>query len=50
MVDTFGMLWFLGVGCTSSNPAQYKWRLAIDWEATIKKAMAVIIMLATERD
>ncbi len=40
-------LWFLVVGCTSR--AQCKRRLAIDWEATIKKAVAVIIMLATDK-
>ena len=27
-----------------------KWSLAIDWEATIKKAVTVIIMLATEQN
>ena len=40
----------LGVGCTSRAHTQYKWRLAIDWEATIKKAVTVIIMLATEQN
>ena len=41
---------FQGFGCTSSLFAQYKWMLAIDWEATIKKAVTIIIMLATEQN
>ena len=42
-------LWFLVVGCTSRAHTQYKWMLAIDWEAKIKKAVAAIIMLATDK-
>ena len=44
----FGILGFQGFGSTSSILAQYKWRLAKDWEATIKRAITVIIMLATK--
>ena len=42
--------WFLENGCTSRAHTQYKKRLAIDWKATIKKAVTVIIMLATEQN
>ena len=45
----FGKLWILGVGCTSRNHTRYKWRLAMDWEVTIKRAVTVIIMLAIEQ-
>jgi len=46
----FGITWFQGFGCTSRAHTQYRWRLAIDWEATIKRAVTVIIMLATEQN
>jgi hypothetical protein len=42
--------WFLGVGCTRSIPSQYRSRLAKDWEATIERAVTVIIMLATKQN
>ena len=48
MVDTLEQLGFQVFGSTSRVPAQYKWRLAIDWEATIKRAVIVIIMLVTK--
>ena len=41
----FGKTDFKDFGCTSSVPAQYKWRLAKDWEATTRRAILVIIML-----
>ena len=41
----FGKTGFKDFGCTSSIPAQYRWRLAKDWEATTRRAILVIIML-----
>jgi hypothetical protein len=46
----FGITWFLGVGCLRSIPSQYRWRLAKDWEATIERAVTVIIMFATKQN
>jgi hypothetical protein len=46
----FGITWFSGIGCTRSNPSQYKCRLAKDWEAAIERAVTVIIMLATKQN
>jgi hypothetical protein len=50
IVDSLEWTWFLVVGCTRSIPSQYKWRLAKDWEATIERAITVIIMLATKQN
>ena len=41
----FGKTGFKDFGCMSSILAQYRWRLAIDWEATTRRAILVIIML-----
>ena len=41
----FGKTVFKDFGCTSGIPAQYKWRLAKDWEATTSRAILVIIIL-----
>jgi hypothetical protein len=46
----FGITWFSGIGCTRINPCQYKCRLAKGWEATIERAVTVIIMLATKQN
>ena len=39
----FGILWLLGVGCTSRAHTQYKAR-AKDWERPTKRAIMAIIM------
>ena len=44
----FGKTGFKDFGCTSSIPAQYKWRLAKDWEARTRRAILVIIMLCNK--
>lgn len=34
IMDSFGITLDKWIGCTSSIPAQYKWKIAMDWEAT----------------
>jgi hypothetical protein len=47
-VDTIGKLGFQVFGCTSRAHTQYKWRLAKDWEAKIKRAITVVTMFVIE--
>ena len=44
----FEKLWLLGVGCTSRNHTQYKWRLEKYWERPTKRAIMAIIMHSDE--
>ena len=44
MVDSYGITVLKDFGCTSSQSAKYRWRLAKDWERPTKRAMTVIIM------
>ena len=48
MMDSYGITDLKDFGCTSSQSAQYRWRLAKDWERPTKRAMMVIIMQSDE--